>query len=135
MKTLKFSILSFYIKNIVLSFLGLVLIAGIVIFILDNAPASPPYTYIGIGSSILVAMFGAIIIGYCNASSASKEKGAKPLYLHIVLIILLLITNTIGGDLSFLNNLLRELYYFIFLQIGVYLYIKRKAKISQKFYS
>lgn len=109
------------------------LIAGIVILILDNVPPSPPYTYIGIGSSILVAIFGAIIIGYCNASSASKEKGAKPLYLHIVLIILLLITNTIGGDLSFLNNLLRELSYFIFLQIGVYLYIKRKAKISQNF--
>ena len=72
MKTLKFSVLSFYIKNTVLSFLGLVLIAGIVSFILDNAPPSPPYTYIGIGSSILVAIFGAIIIGYCNASSASK---------------------------------------------------------------
>jgi len=135
MKILKLSILSFYIKNIVLSFLGLVLIAGIVIFILDNVPSSSPYTYIGIGSSILVAIFGAIIIGYCNASSASKEKEAKPLYLHIILIILLLITNTIGGDLSFLNNLLRELSYFIFLQMGAYLYMKRKAKITQKIYS
>lgn len=135
MKTLKYSILSFYIKNIVLSFLGLVLIAGIVIFILDNVPPIPPYGYIGIGSSILVAMLGAIIIGYCNASSASKEKGVKPLYLHLILIILLLIINTIGGDLSFLRNLLRELSYLIFLQIGVYLYMKRKAKIEQKIYS
>ncbi|WOE32642.1 MULTISPECIES: hypothetical protein [unclassified Acinetobacter] len=129
MKTLKFSSLSFYIKNIVLSFLGLILIAGIVMFILDNAPLTPPYTYLGIGSAILVVMFGAIIIGYCNASSAAKEKGAKPLYLHIVLIILLLITNTIGGDLSFLNNLLRELSYFIFLQIGVFIYMRKSKRI------
>lgn len=132
MKTLKYSLLSFYIKNMVLSFLGLVVIAAIVIFILDNVSASPPYAYIGIGSSILVAMLGAIIIGYCNASSASKEIGANPLYLHIILIILLLITNTIGGDLNFLNDFLRELSYLIFLQIGVYFYVKRKAKIEHK---
>jgi len=117
----KYYIPEFYIKNFFLSLLGLVLIAFAVSFIF-NYTSNMYFSY---GSSILIAITGATVIGYYNAASSRKEKQGKPLFLHLFLIILLFIINSVWGDLNVLINFLRDFSYLIFLQFGVYLFTKK----------
>lgn len=117
----KYYIPEFYIKNFFLSLLGLVLIAFAVSFIFNHTSNM----YFSYGSSILIAITGATVIGYYNAASSRKEKQGKPLFLHLFLIILLFIINSVWGDLNVLINFLRDFSYLIFLQFGVYLFTKK----------
>lgn len=117
----KYYIPEFYIKNFFLSLLRLVLIAFAVSFIF-NYTSNMYFSY---GSSILIAITGATVIGYYNAASSRKEKQGKPLFLHLFLIILLFIINSVWGDLNVLINFLRDFSYLIFLQFGVYLFTKK----------
>lgn len=117
----KYYIPEFYIKNFFLSLLRLVLIAFAVSFIF-NYTSNMYFSY---GSTILIAITGATVIGYYNAASSRKEKQGKPLFLHLFLIILLFIINSVWGDLNVLINFLRDFSYLIFLQFGVYLFTKK----------
>lgn len=120
----KLHLLKFYVKNILLSFIYLIIIAFIVTFILDNVPQM--HEYIGIVSAILIGMLGAIIIGYCNALSASKDKSLNSRYVHLFLIISLLITDLIWGESSLLITILRNLAYFLFLELGAFIQLKKR---------
>lgn len=113
----------FYIRNTLLSFLGLIILAFILTFILENFYQT--YQYIGITFAILIAILGAILIGYFNASSALKDKSSNSRYVHIFLITLLLITDLIWGESSLLITLLRNLAYFLFLELGSFIHMKK----------
>lgn len=126
MQTSKYYIPEFYIKNTLLSFFGLMITAAIFIFIIDNVNSS--YMYLWAGFAAILGMLSVIIIGYCNASSASKCSDSKALYLHIFLIISFFLTDIIWGESSLLMTLFRNFVYFILLEFGVYLYKKRIHK-------
>lgn len=122
----KYYIPEFYIKNFFLSLLGLVLIAFAVSFIF-NYTSNMYFSY---GSSILIAITGATVIGYYNAASSRKEKQGKPLFLHLFLIILLFIINSVWGDLNVLINFLRDFSYLVFYNL-VFIYLLRKMYLKK----
>ncbi|MEG0487752.1 MAG: hypothetical protein RR575_07430 [Acinetobacter sp.] len=82
MQTPKYYIPEYYIKNTLLSFLGLVVFVGVFKLIVNYMP--PTYETIGVISAIIIMIIGLVIIGYFNALSASKsqDQKASPLYLH-----------------------------------------------------
>ena len=117
----------FYIKNFFLSFAGLVIIGFLVYLIFENSSS----LYFSYGCSILIAIIGVTIIGYNNASRLRKEKEGKPLLLHLSIIIVLFLTNSIWGESSILINLIRELSFLILLQFGVYLFNKKGSQVKE----
>ena len=121
----KYYISEFYIKNFFLSFVGLLIIGFTVSLIFEYASN----LYVCYASSILIIMIGITVIGYYNAASSRKEKEGNPLFLHLFLVILFFITNSIWGDSSVSLNFFRELCYLIFFQIGVYLYNRKQSSI------
>lgn len=119
----KYYIPEFYIKNFLISLLGLVAIAMIVSFIFDYSHN----LYLNYSVSICIAIIATIIIGYSNAASSKKEKEGQPLFLHLFLTISLFIVNSIWGDISIFICFLRECLSLLFLQLGVYLYARAKG--------
>lgn len=130
MQTAKYFIPEFYIKNLLISFLSLCILAGIVSFILDNDLYVHEYLQLGI--AIFIGMLGLIIIGYYNALSASREGKSKALFLHIFLILCLFMTDSIWSESSFSTLTLRNLAYFILLEFGVFIYMRRNKEFSPK---
>lgn len=122
MQTAKYFIHEFYIKNLLISFLSLCILAGIVSFILDNHLYI--HEYLKLGIAIFIGMLGLIIIGYYNALSASREGKSEALFLHIFLIICLFMADSIWSESSFLTLILRNLAYFILLEFGVFIYMR-----------
>ena len=128
MQTSKYYIHEYYIKNFLISLISLCIFAGIFNFILDNNLYVHEYLQRGI--AIFVGMLGLIIIGYYNASSASKDEKSKASFVHILLILCLFITDSIWSESSFLTLTLRNLAYFILLEFGVFIYMKRSKVFS-----
>ncbi|MEB3753096.1 hypothetical protein [Acinetobacter sp. MD2(2019)] len=127
MQITKYFIPEFYIKNTVISFIFLCLLAGVVNFILDQNLNFNEYIQIGIAT--VIGMLGLILIGYYNTLSAYQaEKKSKALFLHIFLILCFLITDCIWSQASFLTIFLRNLAYFLLLEFGVFIY-KKRAKV------
>jgi O-antigen ligase len=122
--------IKYYIKNTLISFLCLCILSGIFNLILDNNLYIHEYLQCGI--AILIGILGLIIIGYYNALSASKDEKSNALFLHIFLILCLFITDSIWSESSFLTLTLRNLAYFILLEFGVFIYMRRRKKLSPK---
>ena len=113
----------FYIKNFFLSCLALMALTIIVTFIIDNINS----IYFSLFLAVPIGIIGLIAIGYFNASSSYKEQNEKPIYLHLFIITIFFIINNIWAESSIFMNILREVSYLIFLQLGVYLYAKAKG--------
>jgi hypothetical protein len=128
MQTVKYYIHEFYIKNSLLSFLALCILSGIFNFILDKNLYL--HEYIPLGIATFLGVLGLIAIGYYNALSASKEEKSKALFVHIFLILCLFITDSIWSESSFLVIILRNLAYFVLLELGVFIYMRRNKKFS-----
>lgn len=93
--------------------------------ILDYTPED--FVYWGIAAAIGVMFIGLILIGYYNAYAAQSQNFKHTLYLHLSLVIFLLSVELLFGNKELWINLLRNLMYFIALQIGVYIYMKKKG--------
>lgn len=124
----KYYISEFYIKNLILSFFGLMAI-GWLSLLLDHFPYKN--MYLSRSLVLLTAISGLISIGYFNAVSAAKQHKVNPTYLHIFLVSLLCITDLIWGNSSIEITILRNLIYIIFLQVGIYL-CHRKNRIKRR---
>lgn len=130
MPTAKYYIHEYYIKNTLISFLALCILAGIFTFILDINLYL--HDYIPFGIAIFIGILGLIVIGYYNALSASKEEKSKALFVHIFLIFCFFITDSIWSESSFLAIILRNLAYFVPLEFGAFIYTKRNKKFNPK---
>lgn len=70
MQTPNYYISEYYIKNTVLSFLGLVVISGIFRLMVDHIPQS--YESVGVLSAITFMIIATTTIGYFNTSTTSR---------------------------------------------------------------
>ena len=118
-------LIKYYLKNITLSFFALAVITAVFMAILDYTPED--FVYWGIAAAIGVMFIGLILIGYYNAYAAQSQNFKHTLYLHLSLVIFLLSVELLFGNKELWVNLLRNLMYFIALQIGVYIYMKKKG--------
>ena len=118
----KYYIPEFYIKNFFLSFLVLIALTIIATFIIDNVNS----IYFSLYVVVPIGIIGLMALGYFNASCSYKEQNENPLYLHLFIITIFFITSAIWSEPSMLTTILRELAYLIFLQLGVYLYNRKK---------
>lgn len=123
----KYYIDEFYIKNSLLSFVGLMVLATILSLILDHISID----YFAMGLAVFVALLGVIAIGYFNAFCALKEQGVKVVYLHSILILFVFMTDIIWGEINFFISLFRGLAYFICLEFGVYLFKNKRARAGK----
>lgn len=124
----KYYIPEYYIKNISLSFLGLVVLAGLFELLVNSVP--PAYENVGVSLVILIMALGIIVIGYWNALSAKKltDQRGSSLLLHALLCTGLLITDLSFGESSLLMTLLRNVGYFLCLELGAYIHRKWKIR-------
>ena len=122
---------AYYLKNFLGSFIGLTVVTGIALTILEYTPE--PYTYIGIIFGISIVFFGLTLIGYTNAATLLNHKMKHTLYLHSILVILLFATDLIFGNKGLLFTILRNVGFFVVLQFGVYLYVKKQPMSFKEF--
>ena|SRR5690606_12245176 len=122
---------AYYLKNFLGSFIGLTVETGIALTILEYTPE--PYTYIGIIFGLSIVFLGLTLIGYTNAATLLNNKMKHTLYLHSILVILLFATDLIFGNKDLLFTILRNVGFFVVLQFGVYLYVKKQPMSFKEF--
>jgi len=122
---------AYYLKNFLGSFIGLTVVIGIALTILEYTPE--PYTYIGIIFGLSIVFLGLTLIGYTNAATLLNNKMKHTLYLHSILVILLFATDLIFGNKDLLFTILRNVGFFVVLQFGVYLYVKKQPMSFKEF--
>ena len=122
---------AYYLKNFLGSFIGLTVVTGIALTILEYTPE--PYTYIGIIFGLSIVFLGLTLIGYTNAATLLNNKMKHTLYLHSILVILLFTTDLIFGNKDLLFTILRNVGFFVVLQFGVYLYVKKQPMSFKEF--
>ncbi|ENV16399.1 hypothetical protein [Acinetobacter guillouiae] len=117
--------LKYFIKNLLASFIGLCVLAGIVkvIFLYSSNLYEQVLTVL----VVMIMILGLMIVGYLNAVTAIGSKIKQSFYLHLILVAFLFLTDLAFGGSSITEVILRNLGYFAVLQFGVYLYIKRSA--------
>lgn len=117
--------LKYFIKNLLVSFIGLCALAGIVkvIFLYSSNLYEQALTVL----VVMIMILGLMIVGYLNAVTAIGSKIKQPFYLHLILVAFLFVTDLAFGSSSITEVILRNLGYFAVLQLGVYLYMKRSA--------
>ena len=118
--------LKYYARNLVGSFIGLCALTGIVKTIFQYTAQS--YETIGTIFGITTMLLGLLFVGYTNTAISSDNKVQNTVYVHLILVFLLFITDIIFGASSLLGLILRNIGYFIALQLGVYLYMKRNSQ-------
>ena len=123
--------MAYYLRNLLGSFVGLVALTGAVLTLF--AYSSEPYMTLGIICGIILMILGLTLIGYINAATALQSKTQQTLYLHSVLVILLFATDLIFGNLDLLFTILRNIGFFVILQFGVYLYVKKRQMSFKEF--
>lgn len=123
--------MAYYLRNLLGSFVGLVALNGAVLTLF--AYSSGPYMTLGIICGIILMILGLTLIGYINAATALQSKTQQTLYLHSVLVILLFATDLIFGNLDLLFTILRNIGFFVILQFGVYLYVKKRQMSFKEF--
>ncbi|MFU8927097.1 hypothetical protein [Acinetobacter puyangensis] len=119
--------LNYYIKNTITSFLGLCILATIVKFAIFD-PTQQQYENIGTIIGVIVIFLGIMGIGYINTKSAPENKVKQHLFLHLALVIFLFSTDLIFGQSGFIVDILRNMSYFIALELGAYLYFKTNGQ-------
>jgi len=122
---------AYYLKNFLGSFIGLTVVTGTALTILEYTPE--PYTYIGIIFGLSIVFLGLTLIGYTNAATLLNNKMKHTLYLHSILVILLFATDLIFGNKDLLFTILRNVGFFVVLQLGVYLYVKKQPMSFKEF--
>lgn len=122
-------LINYYIKNIVISFFSLVVISAVFVAILDYTPEG--FVYCGVAVAIGVMLIGLILIGYYNAYTAKIKNVKHTWCLHFLFLLCLLSFDLLFGDKELWMNIVRNFVYFLALQIGVYIYMK-KNDISWK---
>lgn len=123
--------MAYYLRNLLGSFVGLVALTGAVLTLF--AYSSGPYMTLDIICGIILMILGLTLIGYINAATALQSKTQQTLYLHSVLVILLFATDLIFGNLDLLFTILRNIGFFVILQFGVYLYVKKRQMSFKEF--
>ncbi|MGI1794815.1 hypothetical protein [Acinetobacter variabilis] len=123
--------MAYYLRNLLGSFVGLVALTSAVLTLF--AYSSGPYMTLGIICGIILMILGLTLIGYINAATALQSKTQQTLYLHSVLVILLFATDLIFGNLDLLFTILRNIGFFVILQFGVYLYVKKRQMSFKEF--
>lgn len=112
------------IKGFVISFIGLVIVGAVALklFCTYLANYNEP---LGFTLGVIFGILGLIIIGYMNASrDDSKGLNNYALYVHLILVVVLAITDLIFKQ-SWIYIILRETVYFLCLQGGAYIYNKK----------
>ena len=115
--------LKYYIRNLFGSFIGLCALGGVVTSIFKYSVQ--PYETMGIIFGVIIMLIGLIVVGYVNAVTVFENKIRDSSYLHCILVFLLFTTDLIFGSSDLLSAIFRNIFYFIALQFGVYLFKKR----------
>ncbi|WP_228127703.1 hypothetical protein [Acinetobacter schindleri] len=84
-------------------------------------------------SALSIVFLGLTLIGYTNAATLLNNKMKHTLYLHSILVILLFATDLIFGNKDLLFTILRNVGFFVVLQFGVYLYVKKQPMSFKEF--
>lgn len=121
----KYYIPEFYIKHVLMSFLGLMVFSQVAKIVIEYTFAT--YAYIGIGLAVLLLMFGMTGIGYFNASRESRYQRVHATYLHLFFVAVICVTDLAFGDANPFITLLRNIGIFVFLQVGAYTYRKKNS--------
>ena len=124
MQSPKYYIHEYYLKSALFSFLGMILIAVTLNFVLSNQ-IPETYLYIQLAAAVIIFSIGIIALGAYNAFKAANNT-QKVLTFHAIFTALLLIIELLYSSSSLWMILLRNVGIFILLQIGSFLYVKRQ---------
>ena len=114
--------LKYYIRNLVGSFIGLCALAGIVTIIFKYSVQ--PYETTGIIFGVVIMLIGLIAVGYLNTLTIFENRFRNSFYLHCILVIILFTTDLTFGSSDLLSVIARNVFYFVALQLGSYLFKK-----------
>ena len=120
----KYYIQEYYLKCALFSFLGMMLIAVALKFILSDQ-ISETYLYIQLVAAVIIFSIGIIALGAYNAFKAVHNAQVNVLSFHAIFIALLFTIELIYSSSSFWIILLRNISIFVLLQLGAFLYIKK----------
>lgn len=119
--------LNYYIRNVVGSFLGIVILAAVIRFTLwEYTPEQ--FELVSTIFGTLLFFLGFFGIGYFNAKHAPNCVFKQSSTVHLILVVFTFVTDLLFGNSETYIVILRNVCYLAALQIGAFLFVKRQSR-------
>lgn len=113
------------------AFVGFILLMAVVKSVIwANTPDQ--YELLGTIVGVLVICIGVACIGYLSARNALKDNFKQSLYVHVILVFLMFITEVIWAKADLYVAVMRNLGYLVVLQFGAYIFVKKSYPKKSK---